>query len=142
MRGIAFVELLLVITIIVLILTLTLPLGINFYRRQQLNAVTEGVIQTLRRSQLQAMLQADYDFGVYVGSGQTGQYVLFRGSSYGSHDDEEVFDISEDISFSGLPEITFSVLEGASSATGSIILTSGDSIRTININERGRISYE
>lgn len=142
MRGFTFVELLLVITIIALLLALTVPLGISFYKRQQLDVATEGVIQALRRAQLKAVSQADYNFGVYVGSGQTGQYVLFRGDSYGTHDDKEIFDISESISFSGLSEVVFSRLEGIPSITGDIVLTSDSDTRLININERGRINYE
>lgn len=142
MKAFTLVEFLLVIAIIAILLTLTIPLGISFYKRQQLDVTTEGVIQALRRAQLKAMSQADYSFGIYLGSGQTGQYILFRGSSYGSHDDEEIFDISENISFSGLSEVVFSKLEGIPSATGDIVLTSDGDTETININEVGRINYE
>ena len=141
MKGFTFVELLLVIAIVAILLALTIPLGISFYKRQQLDVTTEEVIQALRRAQLKAMSQADYDFGVYLGSGQTGEYILFRGSSYGSHDEEEIFDISDNISFSGLSEVVFSKLEGISSVTGDIVLTSDIDIEIININEVGRINY-
>ncbi len=141
MKAFTFVELLLVITIIAILLALTIPLGISFYKKQQLDVTTEGVIQALRRAQLKAASQADYSFGVYLGSGQTGRYVLFRGDSYGTHDDEEIFDISPNISFSGLSEVVFSRLSGISSVTGDIILTSNSDTEAININEIGRISY-
>lgn len=142
MRGITFIELLLVVTIISLLLVFTVPLGIDFYRRQQLDVITESVVQALRRAQLQSMSQAEYSFGVYFGSGQTGQYVLYRGDSYGSHDDEEVFNISSSISFGGLSEVNFSTLLGTTTAVGDVTLTDGGDTRTININERGRINYE
>lgn len=142
MKGFAFVELLIVIAIIAILLALTIPLGIRFYSRQQFGSTTEEVIQALRRAQLKSMSQTDYSFGVYVGSGQTGQYILFRGDSYDSRDDEEIFDISSNISFSGLPEIVFSKLEGIPSVTGDIILTNDGDSRTININGRGRVNYE
>lgn len=142
MKGFTFVEFLLVMTIIVVLLTLTIPLGIRFYKSQQLDATTEEVIQSLRRAQLKSMSQAEHSFGVYVGSGQSGQYVLFRGSSYASRDDEEIFDVSISISFSGLSEIVFSKIEGIPSVSGDIILTSDVGVRTVNINQSGRINEE
>lgn len=142
MRGFTFVELLIIIGITATLLALTIPLGINFYKKEQIITTTEGVIQALRRAQLQAMSQADYSFGVYLGSGQTGEYILFRGDSYKNHDDEEIFYISSSVSFSGLSEVVFSRVEGIPSVSGDIVLTSDNDIMTININERGRVNYE
>ena len=59
MKGFTFVEFLLVMTIIVVLLALTIPLGIRFYKSQQLDATTEEVIQSLRRAQLKSMSQAE-----------------------------------------------------------------------------------
>jgi len=142
MRAFTFVEFLLVMIIIVVLLALTIPLGIRFYKSQQLDTTTEEVIQALRRAQLKSMSQSEYSFGVYLGSGQSGKYVLFRGNSYASHDDEEIFDVSIGISFSGLSEVVFSKIEGAPSVSGNIILTSDVGVRTININQAGRINGE
>lgn len=142
MKAFTFVEIILVIAIVAVLLALTIPLGINFYNSQQLDTVTEEIIQALRRAQLQSMSQADYSFGVYLGSGQSGQYVLFRGSSYASRDDEEIFSVSESLSFSGLSEVVFSKVEGIPSALGDIILTSNNGVRTININQAGRINEQ
>jgi len=140
--GFTFIEFLLAMTIIAVLLTLTVPLGIRFYASQQLDTTTEEMVQALRRAQLKSMSQAEYSFGVYVGSGQSGQYVLFRGGSYGSNDDEEVFDVSGSISFSGLSEVVFSRLNGIPSVIGDIILTSENGTRIININQAGRMNYE
>ena len=142
MKGVTFIELLIVIAVITVLLGLTVPMGIGFYRKQQLDTVTNGMVQALRRAQSKAMSQADYSFGVYVGSGHTGEYILFRGDSYGTSDDQESFDIPSSFSFSESSEIVFSELKGIPSATGSIVLTSGNNIGTIYINELGKISYE
>lgn len=138
MKGFTFIEFLLAMTIITVLLTLTVPLGIRFYTSQQLDTTAEEVVQALRRAQLKSMSQSEYSFGVYMGSGQ---YVLFRGGSYGSNDDEEVFDVSGNISFSGLSEVVFSKLNGIPSVIGDIILTSENGTRIININQVGRINY-
>lgn len=140
--GFTFVEFLLVMTIIIALSSLTIPLGIDFYKDQQLNVSAEDIIQALRRAQLKSMSQAEYSFGVYLGPGRSGQYVLFRGNSYESRDDEEIFDVPDDISFGGLPEIVFSRIEGTPSVSGDVTLTSDVGVRTININQLGRINEE
>lgn len=141
MKGFTFIEFLLIMAIIVVLLALTAPLGINFYKNQQLDTVTEDLIQALRRAQLKSMSQAEYNFGIYLDSDRGSRYVLFRGNSYENRDDEENFDIPDNIYFNGLTEIVFSRLEGIPSSVGNIILTSDVGIRTININQSGRINY-
>jgi len=141
MKGFTFIEVLVVLAIVIILLTLSVPLGIHFYKSQQLDTTVEGVIQALRRARLQATTQSEHSFGVFLGEGYSGQYVLFRGDSYKNRDDEEVFEISPDIFFSGLSEVVFSKLDGKPSDVGNIYLTNGYATRTININELGRIEY-
>lgn len=141
-QGFTLIELLLVIIIVALVLVLTIPLAISFYKNQQLNTTVEEVLQSLRRAQLKAMSQADYSFGVYLGSGKTGQYVLFRGDSFATRDQEEIFDCPDDISFSGISEVIFSRLAGIPSVTGNINFASDSQTAIVNINELGRINYE
>ncbi|MBU4369713.1 trehalose-phosphatase, partial [Patescibacteria group bacterium] len=101
--------------------------------------------QALRRAQLKALSQSDNNFGVYVGSGQTGQYSLFQGDSYDDRTDEEIFEISNSILFSGVSEVLFSKAKGKPTLTGTgndIVLTQGIETKIININEAGRINFE
>lgn len=143
MRSFTLLEILIVVAIIIFLVVLTLPFGIRFYRIQQLDTTTDEVIQALRRAQLKAMSQADYSFGVYVGSGRTGQYVLFRGNSYAECEDEEIFDIVDDISFGGgITEVVFTKLEGTPKVPGNITLTFNSGTKTITINELGRVNLE
>lgn len=144
-KGFTLIELTLVVAIMAALIFLTLPIAIGFYKSQQLDTTADGVIQALRRAQLKAMSQADYSFGVYVGSGQTSQYSLFKGDSYEGKTDEEIFDISDSISFSGISEVIFTKLEGLpseSSMIGNIVLTGDSETETININALGRINLE
>ena len=141
MKGFTFIEFILVIAILVILVTLTLPLGISFYKDQQLNATADEVLQILRRAYLEASSQSDHSFGVYVGTGNSGQYILFRGDSYSSHDYEEIFNVSRSIYFEGISEVVFSKLSGQPSVTGNIIITDKISSVIININEVGRIGY-
>ena len=77
MKGFTLIEVLLALAIVILLVFITLPLGINFYKRQQLDSIIDEITQALRRAQLKASSQADYSFGVYFGSGYNGAYVLF-----------------------------------------------------------------
>ncbi len=144
-KGFTLVEIILAITIIIFLAGLVVPTGIRFYQTQQLDTATDGIIQALRRAQLKAMSQGDNNFGVYVGSGQTGQYFLFTGNSYENRTDEEIFGASNNISFSGVSEVLFSKTQGKPTITGTgddIVLTQGTETKTININEAGRINFE
>jgi prepilin-type N-terminal cleavage/methylation domain-containing protein len=141
MRAFTFIELLIVIGIISVLLLLTIPLGIGFYKGQQLDSVAEGVLQNLRRAQLRAMSQSDYDFGVYFGSGNIEEYILFQGDSYANGENEEVFDVPKGIYFSGLEEVVFSRTAGEPFLTGDISITNEISNVIISINNLGRISY-
>lgn len=140
-RGFTLVELMMVIAILVLLITVSLPLAINFYKTRTLDVYEQGFVQALRRAQLKAMsVEADFSFGVYIGSDQ---YVLFRGNSYLARDIayDEVFDLPDNLLVQGLSEIVFSKLRGIPSNTGDITLTINNQTETININEMGRINY-
>lgn len=142
MKGLTLSEILIVIAIIAILISFTLPLGLDFYRNQQLETQSQGVIQALRRAQLKAMsVEDDSRFGVYL---TNDNYTLFKGSSYLTRDVvfDEVFDLPIIITVSGLREIVFSKLEGKPNVTGNIILSGDSDSRTININEMGRINYE
>jgi len=135
------VEILIVVAILAFLFVLMVPSGIQFYRTQQLDTITEEIIQALRRAQLNSMsVKNDSAFGVYFSSSQ---YVLFRGNSYLSRDQEEVFEILNDISFSGdISEVVFSKLSGDPNNIGNLILTLNNKTKTININSLGRINLE
>ena len=142
MKGLTLSEILIVVAIIAILISFTLPLGLDFYRNQQLETQSQGVIQALRRAQLKAMsVEDDSRFGVYL---TNDNYTLFKGSSYLTRDVnfDEVFDLPMIINVSGLTEVVFFKLEGKPNVTGNIILSGDSDSRTININEMGRINYE
>ena len=129
-RAFTLVEILIAITIVGILLFLTLPMGIKFYRTQQLDTATEEVMQALRRAQLNSMaVDDDQTWTVYF---ESGQYRL----------EDEVFDTLDDITFGGLSSITFSKLTGLPTSTGNITLTLDGEVKTISINSVGRINYE
>lgn len=135
-------EVLIIVVIISILISLTLPLGLDFYRSQQLETHTQGIIQTLRRAQLKAMSsETDSSFGVYL---TNENYTLFQGDSYNTRSAQfdEVFYLPAVLTLTGLSEIVFSKSEGEPNVAGDIILKSDSETRTININEMGRINLQ
>jgi len=110
--GFTLLEILLVIGILAILISFLLPIGLNFYKSQQLDTQTQAIIQTLRRAQLKAMaIELDSSFGVYL---TDDNYTLFKGNSYTIRDlqYDEVFDLPEIINVSGLSEVVFLKSEG------------------------------
>ena len=138
MKGFSFIEALVVISITSFLVVLIVPLGINFYKGQQIEDTANGLVQVLRRAQLQAMSQADYSFGVHI---IPGEYILFRGDSYILSGNQESFEAPRDVVFSGVSEVVFSKLYGVPSQAGDINLSNGLYEATVSVNELGRVSY-
>lgn len=142
MRAFTLIEILLVIVILSILVGLAVPISLSFYKSQQLNTHTRGIIQTLRRAQLKSTsIENDSSFGVYL---TNDNYTLFKGSSFVDREAQydEVFDLPQIITLSGIQEVVFSKVEGSASIIGNIILNSNSDSQTININEIGRINLE
>jgi len=139
MKGFTLLEILLVVGTLAILMALILPSGLDLYKRQQLDSHTQGIIQALRRAQLKAMsVESDSSFGVYL---TNDNYTLFKGDSYVSDDIyNEVFDLPQIITITGLSEVVFSKFEGEPNSTGDIILTSNNQRRIINVYKFGKIS--
>ena len=139
MKGLSLIEILLVILLISILFGFILSLSLDFYKNQQLETHTQGILQTLRRAQLKAMsVELGSSFGIHI---TNDSYILFQGNSFATRDGafDEVFDLPQIITVSGISEIVFSKLDGIPSATGTITLSSGSETRTIGINAIGRI---
>lgn len=144
MKAFTLIEILLVVIILAVLTGLSIPVSVNFYKTQQLDVNVKGVVQSLRRAQLKAMsIESDSIFGVYL---TNDSYILFKGSSFDTRDIsyDEVFDLPQVITVSGIQEIAFSKFEGVpvGALTGDIILNSNGDSRIININEIGRINLQ
>jgi len=144
MKAFTLIEILLVVIILTVLTGSAIPISINFYKTQQLDVNVKGVVQSLRRAQLKAMsIESDSIFGVYL---TNDSYILFKGSSFDNRDIpfDEVFDLPQIITISGIQEIAFSKFEGMpiGGLAGDIILNSNGDSRIININEIGRINLQ
>lgn len=143
MKGLSLIEILVAITVVLILFASILFFGLDFYKSQQLETHTQGILQALRRAQLKAVaIEGDSSFGVYI---TNDNYTLFKGTSYQNRDPQydEVSDLPTIITVSDSPkEITFSKLKGKPNLIGDIIINSDGLTQTININEVGRMNLE
>lgn len=140
--GFTILEVLLVIAIVFVLAGFSVPVYRYFQVQNELDVTRDAIVYSLRRAQiLSQSVDGDISWGVDVRSGQV---TIFKGSSYALRDSDydEIFQVADNISFSGLGEIVFSKVFGEPNTSGSIVETSvlGDFI-TIDINSKGMISY-
>jgi type II secretory pathway pseudopilin PulG len=142
-KAFTLLETLMIIAIIVFLAVLIFPLGSDFYKDQQLQSATQGILQTLRRAQLKAMaVEQDSSFGVHFDN-TSKIYILFKGSSYIPSDPyNEKFDLPSTITMSSPLDIIFSKVEGKPIVNQAITLSISNQSQVININEIGRINLE
>ena len=141
-KGFTLIELLLAVALISLIAGIGAPVYQVLQVRNDLDVAANTVTQALRRARaLSQAVDGDASWGVAI---QSGSIALFKGSSFSGRDTsyDEVFDMSQSITPSGVLEIVFAKFSGIPQAIGTIILSvSPNEARTITINEKGTVSY-
>jgi len=140
--GFTLVEIMLVIALMVLISSISVPVYQSFQVKNDLEASSNELVQSLRRAQILAQAnEGDSTWGVSV---QPGGLVVFKGLNYSGRDTDydEVFEMATSITPSGITEVVFDKLSGLPKTSGDMILTtSNGDIKTISINSRGIIEY-
>jgi len=119
-RGFSTVELLITVAIIAIVAGVTVPLYRHYQIRNDLELAVEQAIQALGRAQLLSQIaQEGSEWGFQVPTG-----TLFRGRTYATRNAnyDEVYAPPSTITASGLPEVSFSLLDGMPSASGTIVL--------------------
>lgn len=141
-NGFTLVELLLSVALLAIILLLGSPISYNIYLRNDLDITASNIVQANRRAQaLSQAYSGDSSWGVYI---QSGSITIYKGTSYSARDTDfdEITEVSNALTPSGVQEILYSKFDGEPQTTGSIILTSSNNeTRTITIAEKGMVSY-
>ncbi|MFZ2192694.1 MAG: prepilin-type N-terminal cleavage/methylation domain-containing protein [Candidatus Moraniibacteriota bacterium] len=141
-KGFTLIEIMLVIALMVLISSISVPVYQSFQVKNDLEASSNDLVQSLRRAQVLSQAnEGDSTWGVKILSGGI---VVFKGASYSARDVayDEVFEIATSIVSSGISEVVFGKLSGLPQTSGDIILTtSNGDVRTISINIKGIIEY-
>lgn len=141
-KGFTMFEVLLTVAAIAIIAGASVPFYQSFQVRNDLDIGVVTVAQSLRRAQSQARSSnGDISWGVNISNENI---ILFKGESFTARDTEfdEVFDLPNSVTASGLSEIVFTKFSGRPQVTGEVILTSSTGeVRNLVINEKGTVSY-
>lgn len=142
MNGFTILEILLSFALIAVIFGIAMPVYQGFQIRNDLDIAANEFVQSLRRAQvLSQAVEGDSSWGAKI---QSGNIVLFKGSSYAGRDQnfDEVIEIPSNIAISGNQEIIFNKLTGFPQTIGTTALTSiNNETKNIIINEKGTITF-
>lgn len=141
-RGITLLEILVVVGIVAIIAAASVVLSVSSLNQSRISTERDQLIADLRTAQSRSLTGYQDDvWGIYL---ESGQYTVFKGSSYAGRDTDydQVHAVTSTITYSGNAEINFDFKEGTTSDTGTITLTEAGTgeTRGISINENGRIS--
>ncbi|MCA9359022.1 prepilin-type N-terminal cleavage/methylation domain-containing protein [Candidatus Kaiserbacteria bacterium] len=138
--GFTLVEMILVLAIMLTIGVFVSPIGISFYRSQQLNEVYDGLTSAIRQAEMFSLSgKGGQSYGVYIGDNE---YILFSGESYSARivGEDSSYYLPASVSVSGPNEIVFSQLSGEPSVTGLLTISLGNKQKVIEIMASGNIS--
>lgn len=135
------VELLIVIGIIALFATTSTGVYYSLRSNTSLELNTGSIVEAVRLAQSSAQSgKGDAKWGVKISANQL---TIFEGNSYSARNAsaDQVYGISGDVSMSGVSEIVFEKVTGATTGAGTITVTNGSGVRNIIINEKGTVIY-
>ncbi len=140
-RGFTLIEVVVATAILMLIAGAGLFMSFDVYRDYAFNSEVKVVISLLQKARSQALNNINQtDHGVYFTSSD---YILFQGTSYASRsrDFDLILPVSSRIRHSGVGEIVFQQLSGATMVSDNLILTDTIKTATISFNVAGRINW-
>lgn len=140
-NGFTLIEFMLVTAITLSAAGFLFPVGNSYLQMQTIDDTSRSVTEALRTARTLAATQSgDSAHGVKLLSGS---YVLFLGQSYASRNAtaDVVSALPRKLEVDGLDEIVFAKRTGLPQATGTISLQLGNTHKTIDIDQYGKVSY-
>jgi type II secretory pathway pseudopilin PulG len=116
------IEILVVIGIIGAVTGVSVPMYYRYMQVSELDNATSVLMQQLGRAK--TLAQSGENAAPWGVSVDQGAITLFEGASYAARDSawDEVYPLPDTITFGGLPEVTFSRVDGVPSVTGEMTL--------------------
>lgn len=141
LKGFTILEFLLSIAAISIFAGITFPIYYSLQIQSNLDTTVHTTVRSLRRAQFLAQaVKEDSKWGIKLANSKI---TLFKGDSYAARDNsfDEIFDIPNTVSFSGVNEVTFTKFTGAPQQTGTITIISPNSTKSITLNAKGILAY-
>lgn len=117
------------------------PMYLSLQAENEMNITATTVSDILHRAQLKSQaIDSDSAWGVEI---KSGSLIIFKGQDFANRDQvfDEIFPLSNTITFSGLSEVVFSPLFGIPNMIGTIKLEHQDGRQSqLSINEVGTIN--
>jgi prepilin-type N-terminal cleavage/methylation domain-containing protein len=139
--GFTLIEVLVTITIMSILAVLSVTAYVTLQTSNDLDAAKNDVVQSLRRAQTLAQSSdGDTNWGVGV---RSTTITLFKGTSYASRTVafDEIFAMPTTITVSGVTDVVYAKFTGLPQSTGTITLTASNKVVTINVNDKGTLTY-
>lgn len=137
MKGVTFIELLIIIAIVMIIAAGASPFYVNLISRNNLNSTRNGFVSSLRKAQTYAISGKDNTtWGVCV----TGGNVRLFGGACATPSRKEEIGIPGGVVVGGFSTVTFTDLRGEPSSAFTFTLSNQAGTKTIIINSTGNVS--
>ena len=137
MKGLTFIELLIIVAIVMIIAAGASPFYVNLISKNNLNSTRNGFVSSLRKAQTYAISGKDNTtWGVCV----TGGNIRLFGGTCGSPSRKEEIGIPSGVSVGGFSTITFTALRGEPSSAFTFTVSNQAGAKTIIINTVGNVS--
>jgi len=139
--GISLIEVLAVIAIIGILTSVSIPAYFYLKKSNDFNLAVWQTANSVRMAQMKAKSgEGDSAWGINVA---TGKVTIFKGTSFSGRDAsfDETAKISGVSGTAGSNPVIFTKVAGFPQSPASITLNSDSDSRSININEKGIVSY-
>lgn len=137
MKGLTFIELLMIVAIVMIIAAGASPFYVNLISKNNLNSTVNGFESTLRKAQTYAVSGKDNTtWGVCV----TGGNIRLFGGTCGAPSRKEEIGIPNGVSVTGFSTVTFTDLRGEPSSAFTFSVSNQAGSKSIIINASGNVS--
>lgn len=145
-KGFTLIELLVTLAIFSVMVAVVAPFSVLQLRRSRIKTESQSLVSSMRLTQQRGISgQNASKFGIKFNNNE---YILYEGENYATASQRETYELNNNVSISninltgGATEIGFSSEDIRPNATGTLIMSDGNSSFRIIINAEGLIDYE